>query len=205
MAPAYPPRYWSTLKQTRQTMLRVMTLLGTAFLGCGWLMLQPGSRGDVLIVAAIAGALFVFSLLSSVAGWFETRHVQIVPYFKDTVDGPFTLCNGGALARNCLRLDALAEAKGCATLSSFGFADDLAGEVVTWHLPAQGLETMSLLLDEVRDWPEAVDEPAGVAQDLEMLKARLENAVQHDIAFSLLLRHGNTISGHEVDLRQGKF
>jgi hypothetical protein len=205
MSPAYPPRYWCILKQTRRTMLRVLTVLGAAFAALGWLVLQPWAKEDLLFPAAIAGALFLFALISSVAGWLETRHAQIVPYFKETVEGPFTLCNGASLARNCLRLDALAEAKGCAPLSSFGFADDPAGEELTWHPPALGLMTVSQLLAEVREWPEAVDAPEAVTEDLELLRARLDNAVQNKVAFSLLLRHGNTISGHEVDLRQGKF
>src|SRR5687768_2431603 len=117
MTPAYPPRYWSILKQTRWTMLRVLTVLGAAFAGISWLAFQPWAKDDVLLPAAIAGAFFVFALISSVAGWFETRHAQIVPYFRETVEGPFTLCNGASVARNCLRLDALAEAKGCASLS----------------------------------------------------------------------------------------
>jgi hypothetical protein len=67
------------------------------------------------------------------------------------------------------------------------------------------LETVAALIDEVRDWPEAVDESPGVLEDLQTLRERLENAERQEIAFALLLRHGNTISGHEVDQRQGRF
>lgn len=103
-------------------------------------MLESWAKDGVMLPASRAGALFLFALTSSVVGWFEVRHAQIVPYFRESVEGPFTLRNGASLSQNCRRLDALAEAKGCRSLFSFGFADELAGEAVTWHPASEGLK-----------------------------------------------------------------
>lgn len=205
MVSAYPPAYWDELKRSRRGSLWALAITGVPAALFAVLAIQPSAKAGAIFLASCSGAVFAFVVLSAIFGGLDVRQARLVPYFREEVEGPFTLTHGEALARNCLRLDALAAARGCAPLSSFGFADDLAGERIYWYPAAEGVRTVSALLEEVQAWPEAVDVPSAVIGDLQILRERLEHAVSQEVEFSLLLRHGNTISGHEVDVRKGKF
>lgn len=205
MASAYPPAYWDELKRIRRGSLWALAITGAPAALFAVLAIQPWAKAGLVFLAALSSAVFAFVSMTAIFGGIDVRQARIVPYFQRDVEGPFMLTHGEALARNCLRLDALAESRGCAPPSSFGFADDLAGETVVWHSATEGLRTMSTLIAEVEAWPEAVDHPASVLDDLRLLEARLEHAASQQVAFAVLLRHGNTISGHEVDVRRGKF
>lgn len=161
--------------------------------------------GELLPFAALLAAAFLYGLLGASASYWDSTHASIVPYFQSPVPGPSTFCTGEALARHLGELDELAIRLGILPLSAFGFPDDLAGETLAWHDPAWGLETVSSLLERLRDEPGLVKRAAAVIADLELIEARLAEACRAGVPFCFLLRLGRSTSGHEMSLRKGHF
>jgi hypothetical protein len=159
--------------------------------------------------AAIVGALFVMRVLGAVGDRFATDHEhaqpRIVPYFPEKSEGPDTFFSGWAIARNCLRLDQLAEAAGVRPLSSFGFEDALYDRSQDWHPTADGLATCEALLAAVRASPESMSAPEPLLEELEKLRDRLMEANRANIPFCLHLRTDAAYTAHEFDSRPGKY
>lgn len=160
-------------------------------------------------LAAIVGALFVLRVLGAVADRFATDHEharpRIVPYFPEKPEGPDTFFSGWAIARNCLRLDRLAEAEGVRPLSSFGFEDAFYDQSQEWHPSAEGLATCEVLLAAVRSHPETMAAPEGLVDELEKLCERFREAERAAIPFCLHLRIDAAYTAHEFDSRPGKY
>ncbi len=125
-------------------------------------------------------------------------------YYERRVGAIDTFLAGGAAVRAIRPLDAMAEAAGVRTISSFGFADDLAGEVVVvWHDPGEGLDTVTALLGALEGDPGRVADPSAVAEDLRRIGDGLREAAGQGIRFCFLVRHGDATNAAEWERRQG--
>jgi hypothetical protein len=118
---------------------------------------------------------------------------RVVPYFEKCVgvtgyQGKWPFDTGVELARQCRRLDGLASSVGTRPLSSFGFADDLHGQRLRWHDPAEAILTISNLENALAM---SVDkERPALLSDLRNLRTALVLAQQQRIQFCLLVRSG---------------
>jgi hypothetical protein len=159
--------------------------------------------------AALVGAVAVWLTISLLLSLNDLRTcdrvARIVPYFLVEVPGPKTFFEGHALARQCRRLDDLALAAGQTPLSAYGFADDLRGEPVDWHDAVEALRTVQHLIETLRRAPEAVPEAEALLAELEPLRDRLAEAARLEVPFCLHLRMDWAYSGHEFDVREGKY
>lgn len=194
----YPPAYREDFCRWLIGSARVLAVLGAATLVLGYLSLRVDG---VAVLAAVAGAIFLYGVLISVGGAFS--EIAIVLYFEREVPGEW-FTDSDALARNCVDLDAIAGAAGVSTLSAFGLADDLAGEKLTWHAPEHGLLTISLLSEKIRENPDGVREAETILADLEKMAARLGEARKQGTRFCFVL-HGNIVNGQEIEMRKGRF
>lgn len=194
----YPARYREDLRRGRADSARVLVLLGGVALGLACLSLHADG---VAVLAAISGAVFLYALFVVVAS--ALSEVAIVLYFEREVPGEW-FTDSDALARNCGTLDAIAGAAGVSALSTFGFADDLSGETLTWHAPEQGLLTLSRLSEKIRESPDLVREAKTILADLEKMNARLREARNQGTRFCLVL-HGHAVNGQEIEMRKGRF
>ena len=161
------------------------------------------ANGPVFLAALASAVFLIFGLLASVGEMIDCRTARVMPYFRRHVGEINTFLAGEALARHLPFLDDLAAHSEVPPLSTFGFADDLNGEILTWHNPTVGLRTvlrMQHILQESAE--DGLDRPA-ILEDLQKLEHALERAEAQDIPFCLLFRHGNTTSGHEWSVRQG--
>ncbi|MBV9863958.1 MAG: hypothetical protein JO316_01260 [Abitibacteriaceae bacterium] len=207
----YPPRHEDYVRDLRRYLARLWLIFGgsSILLSYGYFHDWPSPLWELAPVAAL-GAVIV--LLMTVGSLDDIRCVAILPYFKKghppagspTVRGDSFL-RGGAVARACTYLDVLARQNGLEPLSSFGFADDLAGETVVWHDAARGLKTVSGLLSILRETPFLGQDTAAALEDLTAWQENLASATELQVPFCLLLRHSSTASGHEMDVRQGYF
>ncbi len=162
------------------------------------------ARGPLLL-AALAGALFLYVSISVPFALRDVSIARVVPYLEREVDGPYTLCNGDALARQLLRLDEFAARHGVPILSHFGFNDDLLGEKVVWHPAGDGVAAISSLEEALRSSPERLPDSHAILTELGQIRLRLEAAQKEGVRFCLHFRQGDSISGHEMSLRQGVY
>lgn len=133
----------------------------------------------------------------------SVRAVRIYPYYDQRLPGAETYLHGQALARNCLRLDALAKVHGVKSISEFGFADPLAGETRPWHAAAEGLATIDALLSAVNENPESVDDATRVLRELEIIREAFTLALQTGVRFAFLLELGDGTNAQVWEIRQG--
>ena len=191
----YPIEHLENKRQVLKNGARLLALVGalTALFFFGALY-DEGLLG----FAALSGACGIFLLWS----YFVTAiaRVRVALYFEAEVPGDWVWSE--FLARNCVYLDELATES--SRLSSFGFADDMAGETVVWHTPERGLETVEQLLQKLRDRPEIMSESAAIIVDLEKMRARLQQACETGTHFCLIF-HYDVVSSPEIEQRQGSF
>ena len=214
----YPLQYKESVRRAQRSMGRGLPLWGLVSL---WLCYgffhdwpQPffGLAPFVTLFFLIYAAMTIPILV-------EIRTVCILPYFKKgrthdnwaepdrniaKVEGN-TFLYGKSLARNCLFLDKLALQAGLDPLSHFGFRDDLGGETVVWYEAEQGLRTVTGLLLLLEQQPHLLEEAGLIMDDLGLLEETLQSAAALRVSFCLLLRQGNTASGHEMDMRISYF
>lgn len=197
----YPNRHQQVVRTTRLRGIgcTVATFLLAAITGTATLY----SRFPPLCTAAAIAVFVVFGVISSLCAMVEVRTVRVLPYFQRTVGEIDTFLAGEAIARHLRHLDDLAERLGSTPLSRFGFHDDLMGEELRWYSAADGLRTVNALLDHLPAGSSSIDPVEPVLADLRKLRHALERAQAQGIAFCLLLRHGNTTSGHEWSVRKG--
>ena len=160
-------------------------------------------------LAPAVGLVFLLVCLTAVPILTDARAVCILPYFKKGVHPDLargdTFVHGKALARNSVYLDALAQQYSLQPLSSFGFADDLHGETPVWHEAHCGLKTVSGLLKVLEEQPYLLEDAHAIMDDLGRIEGSLYQAHEYNTPFCLLLRIGNSASGHEMDVRAGYF
>lgn len=198
----YPPQHAEALRSAIRYAVIANSITGLLAVGS---TLAAVSFGFPPISAATAIALFVlFGVLGGLGGLYDTwRYVRIIPYFRQQVGDIDTFLAGEALAQSCSQLDAAAIAAGVQPLSAFGFNDDLFGERLTWHRADDGLNTVLALCNALTTENLTLPDTDSVLEDLRKLEHALSRAAEQDIPFCLLLRHGNSTSGHEWDVRQG--
>jgi hypothetical protein len=111
---------------------------------------------------------------------------SVCPYFESPVGDIETFGHGRALARRHCELDALACRHGVAPLSSFGFADDLEGETLVWHDPADGLATVEALLGALSGPGCEIPRREPIVADLKRVADALAKAHAKGIRFCLM-------------------
>ena len=197
-----PSQYYEAVRDARRYALNAIGLTGTTFvllfLGTMFWSVWP------LLTAFVFAIFLLFGLIGGIGGLYETfRYVRIMPYFQRSLGEIDTFLNGKALVRSLKQLDAVAIEQGVQPLSAFGFKDDLRGETLVWYAPEEGLKTVETLLNELQrlDIPDAICN--GILKDLGSWKNALQRASTENVQFCILLRHGNSTSGHEWDVRKG--
>lgn len=162
-----------------------------------------------ILLATLVGALFVMRVVGAVCDYFSRNDAharpRLVPYFPEKPEGPDTFFSGWAIARNCLRLDHLAERAGARPLSSFGFEDAFYAPTQKWHPTAEGITTCEALLAAVCAAPEGMLDPEVLMGELEKLRDRLVEAERSGLPFCLHLRADAAYTAHEFDARPGKY
>ena len=194
----YPERYRGLLREEgKRAAIAVAVLVflpgGGAlawFLGSAWLPLKL-LFGLLLLGFAGFGA---FLCARTIRALLSPR---IVPYFEKSLGESEPFAGGVALARQSQRLDELALSAGVTPLSSYGFNDDFAGQVVTWHEPALALASVRAIL------PQISPDQLRLRHDLELLTESLNRAAARRIRFALLLRTTHAIADAEKEKRQG--
>lgn len=173
-------------------------------------LLVSGLAGTVFgivppFVTAFFGAIFIlFGLIAGLGSIYDTkRYVQVILYFQRRLGGIETFLAGQTMVRYLAQLDLIATNQSVKPISSFGFADDLLGEEVVWHDPGIGLQSICAIQSAVQqsNVPDAIARP--LLSELAKWQHALERAAAEHVAFCVLLRHGNSTSGHEWDVRQG--
>jgi hypothetical protein len=194
----YPERYRGLLREEGKRAAIAAALLvllpgGGAlawFLGSAWLPLKL-VFGLLLLGMAGFGALLCARTIRALL------FPRIVPYFEKSLGEPAPFAGGVALARQSQQLDELALSAGVTPLSSYGFNDDFAGQVVTWHEPALALASVRAIL------PKLSPDEARLRHDLELLTESLNRAAARRIRFALLLRTTHAVADAEKEKRQG--
>ncbi len=175
----YPDRYAQVVRRGDRIGLYVSAVaLAVAVPVTMLAVLGPGSqwrRLDLLAAALDAVALLI--VLGNIMSSIDVRTVRVFPYFESEVGEIHTFLHGKALARHVKELDELAQSRGVRPLSEFGFHDDLDGEALVWHDPADGLATFDTLLDALRDGAEIDERPAVIA-DIEHIVHALNRALR---------------------------
>src|SRR5579872_3024421 len=124
---------------------------------------------------------------------------RVVPYFKRCVPhpdrkaaafNPNTFGIGLAVAARWQQLDVLALQRGLLPLSKFGFADDLLGELLTWHDAAKAIDTLKGLIagmgEAAATWP--CDEKDAVLAELCAWHNALLVAEERGVPFCFVVR-----------------
>ncbi|HEY2321283.1 MAG TPA: hypothetical protein VGJ82_00340 [Thermoanaerobaculia bacterium] len=139
---------------------------------------------------------------------------RVIPYFPKHLRSEGGTSNserrnafhdGCGLAADMAVLDRLATDAGVASLSQFGFSDDLMKQEVTWFDPTEGLQTVETLLRLLAADPGPI---SGVTlDDLRRLRGALQRAAETNTQFALIVRYGRDdfISGVEMERRAGTF
>lgn len=141
-----------------------------------------------------------FLCLNPIYLFCQPAKIRIFPYYPERIPEGETYLSGQALARNCGRLDRLAQGRG---LSSLGFPDALRGETVHWHDPSRGLDVVHRLLDLADQHPAELDHPSEVVRELLRLKHAFELADRRGIKFSMLVDEGDGTSAMVWEIRKG--
>lgn len=117
---------------------------GAAFFSLRNILLAPTVQDGFGLVFAAAVFVLAVRLLLSLC---NRPTLRIVPYFEKVVGcGSEPFRRGKSLAR-CLRtLDRIAEQAGVEPLSRFGFEDDMRGDIVRWHDPAELQQSLRVLI-----------------------------------------------------------
>lgn len=198
----YPKIHYERIQRVKRNSFVITGVTGLLFL--------IGIVGSVLgtfppLIAAVLGALFIlFGLIGSFGSIYDTeRYVQIIPYFQRHLGGIDTFLAGQTLVRYLNQLDCIAANQCVHPISSFGFADDLLGEQVVWHEPMDGLQSIGAIQSALNqsNIPDTIK--SALHSDLAKWQHALEHAAAEHVLFCVLLRHGNTTSAHEWDVRQG--
>ncbi len=198
----YPTLHYERIRSARKYSLVAFGVTGCLFL-CG----LGGSVFGFFppLLAAFFGALFIlFGLIGAFVSIYDTtRYVQIIPYFQRQLGGIDTFFAGRTMVCFLKQLDRIAEKQNSKPISSFGFADDLLGEELVWHDPKIGLQTIYAIQSVMQqsNIPDAIGRP--LLSDLTKWQHALERAASEQVSFCVLLRHGDSTSGHEWDVRQG--
>ncbi len=200
--PGYPPKHFDDIRAAKRFAIRSIAITGILFA-----VLFAGTIfGPVpALTPAIAAAIFlVFGLLNGLGSLYDTyRYVQVIPYFERRLDEIQTFLAGQTMARTMNQLDAIAMEQNVQPLSTFGFADDLCGETLQWHDPNVGLKSIAAISRRIEDSDVPTTILTPLLDDLKKWQHALERAASENVAFCVLLRHGNSTSGQEWDVRKG--
>lgn len=197
----YPPEHRRDWQRGRARTLWILMLLGNPAL---LFMLHGLVRNDLNSQGTAFFIEFTLIFVGWVAYLSHQERVKMALYFEDRVPGQMHW--SGALARHCVELDKIALEAGVMPLSTFGFADDWPHQkqVVTYHRPELGLETISKLREKLSDHPISGSDVDTLQEDLSKMEERLQQAHQNGTRFCFIL-HGDATNGMECEQRKGFF
>ncbi|HYF50576.1 MAG TPA: hypothetical protein VEJ63_14285 [Planctomycetota bacterium] len=187
-----------------------MLMVGSAVLYLRLLWLG-GSRDNLL--GFIGAALIAGWLLREYLRALRREGCSIVPYFEREIGGIDTFASGYAVARNCQRLDELAQRVGAEPLSEFGYEDDIHAYFLgvkafenrlKWFDATRGRVAISKLLGAVRADPSGFKDADAIIAELERIEHALRKAAAANVRFCLLCR-GEGVSPMEIEKREGTF
>ncbi len=198
----YPLKHFDEIRAAKRYAIRAIAITGTTFAS----LLAGTIFGPVSPLAtATAGAVFLmFGLFGGLGSLYDTCHyVQVILYFERSLGEIDTFLAGNTMVRVMKQLDAIATEENVQPLSTFGFADDIRGEDLHWHDPVNGLQSIEAILQRLAESevPTAILKP--LRDDLNKWKHALERAASEIVLFCILVRHGNSTSGQEWDVRKG--
>ena len=155
-----------------------------------------------LFYASCAGAIFVLLLISAVLGIIDNFRAQALPYFERRLNGTDTWLAGKDLLWNSHALDEIAVSLRVTPLCDFVSGDPLrAGEMHDMFEARDALTTCEALLNAET----TARLGAQLLSDLSKLRDALIIANESGVQFSLHLREGSSVSGQEMDLREGSY
>lgn len=198
----FPQLHYDVLKAMQRYAARAIAVTGVPFLS----LLLGTIFGPVppIATAFCAAVFLMFGLVGGLGSLYDTYHyIRIIPYFQRTLGEIDTFLAGRSIARYLAQLDAIAVEQNVQQLSTFGFADDLAGEELHWHDPTLALQSIAAIQNalDCTYVPNSIRK--AILDDLKKWQYALERAASEGVQFCLLLRHGNSTSGHEWDIRKG--
>lgn len=176
----------------------VLAMLGT--FGFASLVVDLPSRPGNWLGLAMCG----YFLYGSGCSLTAERDDRLILLYERGVPGTDTFLSGHALARNGLRLDAMARRAGAIAFSDFGFPDPLVGVKVFWLPARDGLATVNALIGAVDAQCDCVDNPSAVLQELVRLREGLQLAELERVRFSFLIETGNCTSELVWERRGGR-
>jgi hypothetical protein len=200
--PGFPQKHFHELRTARTYAFRAIAV--TAALFALLLLGTMFGRVPALATAFAATIFLLFGLLGGLASLRDTyRYVQVIPYFEHELGEIDTFLAGRVMVRVLKQLDEIATDQNAQPLSSFGFADDLCGEKLQWHDPKIGLHSIAAIKERLArlQVPEKIQQP--LMDDLNKWQQALERAAVKNVMFCVLLRHGNSTSGQEWEVRKG--
>jgi hypothetical protein len=202
LKPAYPEYYYRNRWRGLGTYLVIILGL-TSFTFLYGLVLLVGV-GTGWQVFGFCPSLFLLCLFLW-GEWRGRKLIRVIPIYDSHVPEADTFLTGFALARNCTRLDALAQRCGAKRVSAFGFNDPLYGETFVWHDASECLRTVETLIASLNTEREAVDDIDAVLSDLDRVKSALAAATEKGVRFALLVEVGEGTSGLVWERRKAWF
>ncbi len=168
----YYQKYFTRHKKYTIYAVIVAFALYTPFLllssiGASLILLKNEYEIIDILQLTICGVIFIPVFYIFVFGLIYSPVTRIIPYFQYKMeDGINTYLFGLQIAKNCQRLDQIADQMGLCMISEFGFNDDWKGEELQWHDPKKGLETIEGLLAKLHENPKLLKKTNEVIQDL---------------------------------------
>jgi hypothetical protein len=179
---------------------------------------ERSAGAGVVTLVAVAGEIgllwHVFGAIWSCA----TSKPRVVPYFREKLfrkklnrkaseESSKAFHRGLGIAADLSRLDDLARELHVTQLSSFGFGDDLLKQRPQWSDLAEGMRTVSALIERLEGDATSARVSATTLADLKGLAAVFGKAQESQTSFCLVVRHGRNdfISGYEMEKREGTF
>jgi hypothetical protein len=202
LKPAYPEYYYRTRWRGFGTYLLIILGLTVFTLLYGLVLLVGVGTGWQVFGFCLS--LFLLCLLLW-GEWHGRKLIRVIPIYDSRVPEVDTFLTGFALARNCTRLDALAQRCSAKPVSAFGFDDPLYGEKLVWHDASEGLRTVEALIATLNTDREAVDDINAVLSDLDRVKNALAAATEKGVRFALLVEVGEGTSGLVWERRKAWF
>lgn len=195
----FPPLYYTRLRRATRRWWSWFGVTGALSLWTGASLVWD-FHNPLAPLAPIFGALWIYSTVVAFATRDDAKIARVVPYFPKEaahVEAD-THFHGHALARRFEFLEGRAREMSLEPLSLFGWADDLSGQQLAWHDATRALATVAALLEVSASDPE-------LKADLTRLHEALTSAHEVKAPFCLLLLHGQSTSGWQMDTRRGNF
>lgn len=191
----YPPKYYEVVQQQKSFTVKLIVVATVIAVIC---VVPAIWWNGPLSLAATSLAVWVFIVTGGVMALYDVRHAALMLYFERDVGEIQSFLAGGEIMRHLIPLDRRCAEIGLPLISTFGFEDDLLGQVVVWHSADEGLRSVTGLLEQISPL-----ENGPLVADLRTWQHALVRASEQQIRFCVLMRFGNSTSGQEWSVRKG--